>query len=162
MSADGYARAEGVAAVLIKRLDVALTDGDSIYSIIKGSAINANGKGKSLTMPEGNMQAETIKEAYRIAKRDPSEAFFVELHATGEFLMADSMRCMVLTSITGTKVGDPIETNAAGKVFSKGRDAQKSLRYVRSMISFRRVANGNISESEASRQTSVTPKDAVS
>ncbi|KAI9455958.1 hypothetical protein HD554DRAFT_2317618 [Boletus coccyginus] len=109
-SADGYARAEGAAAVLIKRLDLAVADGDSIYSIIKGSAINANGKGKSSTMPEGDMQAETIKEAYQVAKRDPSEAFFVELHATG------------------TKVGDPIETNTAGKVFSNGRDAQKPLR----------------------------------
>lgn len=73
-----------MAAVLIKRLDRALEDGDLLYSVIKGSAINANGKGKSLTMPEGDMQAETIKEAYRVAKRDPSEAFYVELHATGE------------------------------------------------------------------------------
>lgn len=127
-SADGYARAEGVAAVLIKRLDRALADGDSIYSVIKGSAINANGKGKSLTMPEGDMQAETIKEAYRVAKRDPSEAFFVELHATGKFSVTGSVSCMVLIPIIGTKVGDPIETNAAGKVFSNGRDAQKPLR----------------------------------
>ena len=81
---------------------------DAIYSVIAGSAINANGKGKSLTMPEGDMQTETIKEAYRVAGRDPAEAFYVELHATG------------------TKVGDPIETNAAGKVFSKGRDANKT------------------------------------
>ncbi|KAI6098831.1 putative nonribosomal peptide synthetase [Pisolithus croceorrhizus] len=93
-SADGYARAEGVAAVLIKRLDLPSTP---------------MGKG-SLTMPEGDMQAETIKEAYRVARRDPAETFFVELHATG------------------TKVGDPIETNAAGKVFSKGRDGKKALR----------------------------------
>ncbi|KAL4075275.1 hypothetical protein V8B97DRAFT_2022271 [Scleroderma yunnanense] len=109
-SADGYARAEGVAAVLIKRVDRAVQDGDAIYSVITGSAINANGKGKSLTMPEGDMQAETIKEAYRVAGRDPAEAFYVELHATG------------------TKVGDPIETNAAGNVFSKGRDTKKTLR----------------------------------
>ncbi|KAG6333238.1 hypothetical protein ID866_5853, partial [Astraeus odoratus] len=102
--------AEGVAAVLIKRLDRAARDGDAIYSVITGSAINANGKGKSLTMPEGDMQAETIKEAYHVARRDPADAFYVELHATG------------------TKVGDPIETNAAGKVFSRGRDAKKALR----------------------------------
>ena len=83
---------------------------DAIYSVITSSAINANGKGKSLTMPEGDMQAKTIKEAFRVAGRDPAEAFYVELHATG------------------TKVGDPIEINAAGKVFSKGRDANKTLR----------------------------------
>ncbi|KAI6009612.1 putative nonribosomal peptide synthetase [Pisolithus orientalis] len=100
-SADGYARAEGVAAILIKRLDRALQDGDVIYSVITWQV---------LTMPEGDMQAETIKEAYRVAHRDPAETFFVELHATG------------------TKVGDPIETNAAGKVFSRGRDGKKALR----------------------------------
>ncbi|KAH7909125.1 putative nonribosomal peptide synthetase [Hygrophoropsis aurantiaca] len=109
-SADGYARAEGIAAVLIKRLDRAVHDGDAVYSVLTGSAINANGKGKSLTMPEGDMQAETIRHAYATAKRDPAEAFYIELHATG------------------TKVGDPIEANAAGKVFSKDRPDRKTLR----------------------------------
>ncbi|KAH7927995.1 putative nonribosomal peptide synthetase [Leucogyrophana mollusca] len=109
-SADGYARGEGIAAVLIKRLDRAVHDGDAVYSVLTGSAINANGKGKSLTMPEGVMQAETIRDAYAAAKRDPAETFFVELHATG------------------TKVGDPIEANAAAAVFSKDRPDGKTLR----------------------------------
>lgn len=69
---------------------------------------------------------------------------------------------MVLIPIIGTKVGDPIETNAAGKVFSKGRDAQKPLRCVLVVISARRVANSYLSESEASKRTSATLKDAVS
>ena len=67
-----YCRAEGVAAILIKRVDRAIQDGDAIYSVITGSAINANGKRKSLTMPKGDMQAETIKEAYRVASCDPA------------------------------------------------------------------------------------------
>ena len=107
-AADGYARAEGFAAVLIKRLDLALRDGDHIYSVITGSAINANGKGKSLTMPEGEAQGMTIRGAYARANRNPADAFYVELHATG------------------TLVGDPIEVNGAGKVFSKGRDPRGS------------------------------------
>ncbi|KIJ05443.1 hypothetical protein PAXINDRAFT_103786, partial [Paxillus involutus ATCC 200175] len=109
-SADGYARAEAAAAVVIKRQDLVERDGDLAYAVITGSSINANGKGKSLTMPEGVMQAETIKGAYAIAKRDPSQAFFVELHATG------------------TKVGDPIEANAAGQVFAVNRRDHKLLR----------------------------------
>ena len=60
-------------------------------------------------MPEGDMQAETIKEAYLVAGHDPAEAFYIELHTTG------------------TKAGNLIETNTAGKVFSKGRDANKTL-----------------------------------
>ncbi|KIK85335.1 hypothetical protein PAXRUDRAFT_831969 [Paxillus rubicundulus Ve08.2h10] len=109
-SADGYARAEAVVAVVIKRQDLVERDGDLTYAIITGSSINANGKGKSLTMPEGVMQAETIKGAYAIAKRDPSQAFYVELHATG------------------TKVGDPIEANAAGQVFAVNRQDHNFLR----------------------------------
>ena len=109
-AADGYARAEGFAAVLVKRLDLALRDGDHIYSVITGSAINANGKGKSLTMPEGEAQGMTIRAAYARANRNPADAFYVELHATG------------------TLVGDPIEVNGAGKVFSRGRDPKKTLR----------------------------------
>jgi acyl transferase domain-containing protein len=60
-----------------------IAEGDYIYSIITGSSINSNGKGTSLTMPKGTMQVETITQAYLRANRKPSQAFFVELHATG-------------------------------------------------------------------------------
>ena len=107
---DGYAHAEGFAAVLIKRLDLALRDGDHIYSLVTGSAINANVKGKSLTMPEGEAQGMTVHATYARAQRNPTDAFFAELHATGIL------------------VGDPIKVNGAGKVFSKGCDPKKTLR----------------------------------
>jgi len=103
-------RAEGFGAVIIKRLDKALIDGDTVYSVITGSSINSNGKGVSLTMPKADMQAQTIRQAYFQAKRKPSEAFFVELHATG------------------TSVGDPIEANIAGQVFSEERKSDRVLR----------------------------------
>jgi len=109
-TADGYPRAEGFAAVLVKRLDLAIRDGNHIYSVITGSAINANGKGKPLTTPEADAQVMTVQAAYNRANRNPAEAFYVELHATS------------------TLVGDPIEVNGAGRVFSKGRDSEKTLR----------------------------------
>ena len=62
-------------------------------------------------MPDGTMQVETIAQAYLRANRKPSEAFFVELHATG------------------TTVGDPIEVNAAGKIFAEGRHGKKPLKW---------------------------------
>jgi acyl transferase domain-containing protein len=102
--------AEGFAAVFIKRQDLAVRDGDHIYSVITGSAINANGKGKSLTMPEAEAQGLTVSAAYARADRNPSDAFYVELHATG------------------TLVGDPIEVNGAGRIFSRGRKPQNTLR----------------------------------
>lgn len=57
-----------------------------IYSVDKDIAINASGMGNGLTMPEGDMHAKTIKNAYRVARRDPSEVFYGELHASGELL----------------------------------------------------------------------------
>jgi acyl transferase domain-containing protein len=61
-------------------------------------------------MPVGIRQVETITQAYSRANRKPSEAFYVEWHATG------------------TSVGDPIEANAAGKVFAEGRQKEKPLK----------------------------------
>ena len=105
-------RAEGFAATVIKRLDQATADKDHIYSIITGSSINSNGRGIILTAPEADMQEEVIKQAYSLANRELSDTFFVELHATG------------------TAMGDPIEVNAVGKIFSVGHKKDKFLRYV--------------------------------
>lgn len=103
-------RAEGFAATVIKRLDKATADKDHIYSIVTGSSINSNGRGIIMTAPEGDMQGEVIKEAYSLANRELSDAFFVELH------------------VTGTPMGDPIEVNAVGKIFSVGRERNNLLR----------------------------------
>jgi acyl transferase domain-containing protein len=103
-------RAEGFAATFMKRLDKAIVDNDHVYSIITGSSINSNGRGISLTLPDGDMQEGVIRHAYSLAKRQPSDSFFVELH------------------VTGTSMGDPIEVNTAGKIFSVGRDSDNFLR----------------------------------
>ena len=58
------------------------------------------------------MQEEVIKQAYSLANRRLSDAFFVELH------------------VTGTPTGDPVEVNTAGKIFSVGRKRDNILRYV--------------------------------
>jgi len=101
-AADGYTRAERWAAVLVKRLDLALRDGEHIHSVVTGSATNANGKGRSLTTPEVEAQEMTVRAAYTRGNRNPADTFYVELHATG------------------TLVGDPVKVNGAGKVFSEG------------------------------------------
>jgi acyl transferase domain-containing protein len=103
-------RAEGFGATLVKRLDKAIVDNDHVYSVIAGSSINSNGRGISLTTPEGDMQEEVIRHAYSLAKRQLSDSFFVELH------------------VTGTPTGDPIEVNTAVKIFSVGRDPDNFLR----------------------------------
>jgi 3-oxoacyl-(acyl-carrier-protein) synthase/acyl carrier protein len=100
-SANGYARGEGVGAVLLKSLSKAEADGDHIYAVIRGSAINHCGRTNSLTAPNPNAQADVIIEAIEDAKVDPANITYIEAHGTG------------------TSLGDPIEINGLKKAFSE-------------------------------------------
>jgi acyl transferase domain-containing protein len=99
--ANGYGRGEGVAAIIVKRLDDALRDGDSIRAIIRETALNQDGKTPTITSPSQQAQEELITTCYRRAGIDPTETAFIEAHGTG------------------TPIGDPIEVAAIGSVFRK-------------------------------------------
>jgi hybrid polyketide synthase/nonribosomal peptide synthetase ACE1 len=85
--ADGYARGEGVASVILKRLSDAIRDGDHIESVIRESGINSDGRTKGLTMPNELAQADLITRTYRKAGLDPTReeerCQFFEAHGTG-------------------------------------------------------------------------------
>ncbi|WFD25301.1 Type I Iterative PKS [Malassezia nana] len=109
-SADGYSRGEGCTVIILQRTPDAVRLGSHIYSEITGSSINANGKGKSITLPDGPQQKAATYAAYKEANRSPTETAYVECHGTG------------------TPVGDPIEANAVGEVFTPGREKGDYLR----------------------------------
>ncbi|MEC0129353.1 type I polyketide synthase [Paenibacillus pabuli] len=96
---DGYVPGEGVGAVLLKPLAKAITDGDRIYGVIKGSALNHGGKTNGYTVPNPNAQAEVISDALYEAGIDPRTISYVEAHGTG------------------TSLGDPIEVSGLTKAF---------------------------------------------
>ncbi|KAH7240057.1 polyketide synthase [Fusarium redolens] len=98
-AADGYARAEAITAIYIKPLSDAIRDGNPIRAIVKGTAVNCDGKCVSLVTPNGAAHEALMREAYRDAGLDPKDTAFVECHGTG------------------TPTGDPIEATAVGKVF---------------------------------------------
>ncbi|PSU35484.1 SDR family NAD(P)-dependent oxidoreductase [Photobacterium lutimaris] len=98
-SANGYARGEGVGAVLLKSLDQAEKDEDHIYGIIRGSAINHGGHANALTAPSPNSQAALLIDAYSQANISPETVSYIEAHGTG------------------TSLGDPIEMNGLKKGF---------------------------------------------
>lgn len=110
-SSDGYVRAfdarasgtlfgSGVGVVVLKRLRDALDDGDNIYAVIKGSAINNDGSLKvGYTAPSIDGQAAVIAEALAVAEVDPETITCIEAHGTG------------------TALGDPIEVAALTDVF---------------------------------------------
>ncbi|KFY87076.1 hypothetical protein V500_07196 [Pseudogymnoascus sp. VKM F-4518 (FW-2643)] len=101
--ANGYARGEGMAALILKPLDAALRDGDTIRAVIRGTASNQDGKTAGMTLPSKEAQAELIQTAYEQAGCDPAATGYFEAHGTG------------------TAAGDPIEASAIGATLGKFR-----------------------------------------
>lgn len=99
--ANGYVRGEGAACLLLKPLSKAEADGDHIYGVIRGTAVNHGGRANSLTAPNPNAQADLIVRAWRKANVDPATASYIETHGTG------------------TPLGDPIEINGLKKAFAQ-------------------------------------------
>ncbi|HYD79455.1 MAG TPA: polyketide synthase [Paucimonas sp.] len=81
-SADGYVRGEGGGVILLKSLKKAIEDGDQIYGVIKGSAINHGGKSQTLTSPNAFAQSQVIQDAYKKARISPDRVSYIEAHGT--------------------------------------------------------------------------------
>ncbi len=100
----GYVRAEGAAMLILKPLEAALADGDSIEAVICGSGINTDGKRKSgLTIPSIEGQVELMQKVLKDSGLSPDDVDFIEMHGTG------------------TPVGDPIEATAVSTVYAQNR-----------------------------------------
>ena len=100
-NADGIVWGEGVGALLIKPLERAITDRDNIYAVVKGWAINNDGKTIGLTAPSASMQEEVLIEAWKKAGINPKDLSYIETHGTG------------------TQLGDPIEVSALQHAFRR-------------------------------------------
>ncbi len=103
VGARGIGRSEGVGAVVLCRLDSALADSLPIYAVIKGGAINHDGRSNGITAPNRHSQREVIQEAYRRSGVRAEDISFVEAHGTGTIL------------------GDHIEVNALADVHAVPR-----------------------------------------
>lgn len=107
---DGYVRSEGGALVMLKTLDRALADGDTIHAVIAGSGINSDGYSQGgISVPGAVTQAALLRTVYERAGVDPHSLAYVEAHGTG------------------TAVGDPIEARALMEVASAGRPLDRPL-----------------------------------
>ncbi len=104
--ANGFVRAEGCGAVILKHLRDAIADEDRILAVIRGTAVNQDGRSNGLTAPNGLAQEQVIREALRRAGVQPESIDFVETHGTGTPL-GDPIESEALTSVLGgTRVGD--------------------------------------------------------
>lgn len=77
--ANGYARAEGIAAIYVKRLDDALRDGNAIRAVIRSTGTNSDGRTRGMTVPNGEAQERLMKKTYRKANLDPKDTAYVEV-----------------------------------------------------------------------------------
>jgi acyl transferase domain-containing protein/acyl carrier protein len=104
-SADGYVRGEGCGVVVLKPLSSARRDGDRVYALVRGCAVNSDGRSNGLTAPNPAAQAAVLRRAYQDAGVDPRRVSYVECHGTG------------------TLLGDPIEAGALGPVVRPADEA---------------------------------------
>ncbi|QFU91038.1 Erythronolide synthase, modules 1 and 2 [Amycolatopsis sp. YIM 10] len=107
--ANGYVPGEGGGLVVLKRLENALADGDTVHCVILGSAVNHGGNGRALTQPNEAAQRDVLRRAHERARISATELQYVELHGTG------------------TPAGDPVEAAALGAVVGSGRPRTQPL-----------------------------------
>ncbi len=100
--ADGIVRSEGAGVVVLKRMSDAIEDGDRIYAIIRGGAINHDGASNGIMAPSSEAQRRVLREAYKNAGVSPGDVQYIEAHGTG------------------TPLGDPIEISALAGDHGRG------------------------------------------
>ncbi len=108
-AADGFSRGEGCGVIVLKRLSDALADGDRVLAVVRGIAVNQDGRSSGLTVPNGPAQEAVIRAALADAGAAPADIGYVEAHGTG------------------TALGDPIEVRALAAALGPGRARHEPL-----------------------------------
>ncbi|KAB8227946.1 uncharacterized protein BDW43DRAFT_316356 [Aspergillus alliaceus] len=108
-SGNGYTRGEGFGVLIVKPLEDAIRDGNTIRAIVRSTGSNQDGRTPGITQPSRDAQERLIRDTYEKAGLDMQDTRYVEAHGTG------------------TAVGDPIESAAIGAAFRRYRSADDPL-----------------------------------
>jgi acyl transferase domain-containing protein/acyl carrier protein len=123
-SANGFVRAEGAGMVALKPISQAIADGDPVLAVVRGSAVNHDGRASGFTVPNGTAQSAVIRAALDDAGVSGGALAFVEAHGTG------------------TALGDPIEAHALANALAEGRTSPLQIGTVKSNIGHAESAAG--------------------
>ncbi|MRH86148.1 SDR family NAD(P)-dependent oxidoreductase [Nocardia sp. SYP-A9097] len=107
--ADGAVWSEGAGLIMVKRLGDAVRDGDRVLAVVRGSAMNQDGRSQGLSAPNGIAQERVVRAAVAAAGLTPADIDYVEAHGTG------------------TRLGDPIEARALARVFGADRASERPV-----------------------------------
>ncbi|HWG43115.1 MAG TPA: beta-ketoacyl synthase N-terminal-like domain-containing protein [Gemmataceae bacterium] len=125
-SGDGIALGEGIACIVLKRLEDAERDGNRIYAVVKGVGASSDGKNRSLTAPHPPGQMRAVQRAYEEAEFSPATVALIEAHGTG------------------TVVGDSAELTTLSRVFDQHTNERQyvAVGSVKSMIGHTKTVAG--------------------
>jgi len=124
-AADGIVRAEGCGVLLLQRAADARAQGRRVRALVRGTAVNHNGRTNGLTAPSPRAQADLLRRALADGAADPADVVYVEAHGTG------------------THLGDPIEAEAVREVYGSGT-ARCAIGSVKSNFGHQEAAAGVI------------------
>lgn len=121
---DGYVRGEGAVALVLRSEDAARRNGDRVHALVVGSGTNQDGRTVGLSLPSTDAQAALLKDVYASAGIAPDDLAFIEAHGTG------------------TKVGDPAEAAALGRILGQRRSSALPIGSVKTNIGHLEPASG--------------------
>ncbi|SBT94568.1 Acyl transferase domain-containing protein [Streptomyces sp. DI166] len=109
--ADGYVRGEGCGIVVLKRLSDAVRDGDQVLALVRGGAVNQDGRSSGITAPNGAAQREVYRAALAASGVEPHQVGLIETHGTGTRL-GDPIEAESLADVYGRPTGSPVYLGA--------------------------------------------------
>src|SRR3569833_507237 len=131
-SGDGYVRAEGALALLLKPLDKALEDGDPIRAVIRGVHLNQDGRTGGITLPSSEAQRANMEALYEKCGLDPADIQYFEAHVSVSAFICPArdtewLECLLTASAkgTGTRAGDPLEVSAINAIYGTRHTPEK-------------------------------------
>ncbi len=121
-AADGYVRSEGCAVVILKRLHEALADGDNVLAVVRGTAVNQDGRTRALTVTSAAAQQAVMDEALHCAGVAAADVSYVEVHTPGLSQSGSFAATRMDSGTFAFKLAQPaFATGRHAAIYSRGR-----------------------------------------